>query len=293
MKALRKLFGRTTAAPRPTARPGREALEDRTALSTVACIPNGGGLYAIRGLDRGLYRYTPASYGPGSWSGEFANNVSKVAVGADGTLDYATTDGSVYQMTPVWGLPYSTPLKLTQGQIGELAAGPGGQVYVTYGANQELWRHDMWGSWHDLHDSNITDISVSNTGTLFKIYNDNYGFGGTLHYADSNDDSWSDHLLVGIDANGWGVLSVAATTGQSCYYTKAFSPLGWGLTSVLYRTGWTDPIDYNYSNYVFNGFSQVSADPFTLNYAYIDAPGGAFGNLTYNGQNLGFGFWTY
>jgi hypothetical protein len=270
MNALRKLFGRSTPAPRATVKPKLEALEDRMVPATIACVPNGGGVYGIFGSDRVLYHYSPSS---GSWGSEITNHVAQVAVGADGILDWADTSGNVFQLTPILGTSLVIPFKLTQGQIGALAAGPNGQVYVTYGSNQELYRHDMWGSWHDLHEAGIKDISVSNTGTLFKVYND-----GTLHSADGNDDRWSDRYLLG---NSWSwpmVCHVAALTGDTYVYTYSVWPSGYWSPAPpqLYQIGGV---------WMADNVAQVSSDA-SWDVAYVDTSG----NVVYNGQHIGSWF---
>jgi hypothetical protein len=286
MKALRKLFGRSTPSPRPSVKPSLENLEDRTALSTVAAAPD-GSLFAIWGSDRGVYQYFHYPQYSG-WSNEITNNATQVAVGADGALDVAFTNGSVKQayLSGAWGwsgLIFSTVHSPSQtwtmtasgyyvpttAQVDALAAGSHGEVYYSLGNSKLLYMHDATGE-HYLNDWNVADLSVGGYGQLYKVYNN-----GSLYRADANNDSSTNTLLFGS-----GVHHIAGGSGWNYYMIWGSDNEVWGNINGSFN-----------GNYYGNNAAQLSAD-FNGGIDYVDTSSYLHHAGDYD-EGFGNGFWTY
>jgi hypothetical protein len=253
MQLLRKLFGRSTPKHRPTVKPRLEALEDRMVPSTVAAAPD-GTTYAIAGSNRALYHYDTSGNRTEvlDWTtGQYVTNVSMVAAGADGSIDYVTTDGTLRQANPNWAnnwgwLPVQIPYAAAP--ISALAAGQNGQVYISWASYKGLWEHDGSG-WHFLNDTNVADLSVGGYGQLY-VVNTN----GSLYSADAANDSWSRSTLLSS-----GVTHVAGGANWDFFITFGSNHQLWEMHNGLWYNQFIT--DYGYGGFYRSYYPyQISAD---------------------------------
>jgi hypothetical protein len=160
MRALRKLFGRASSAPRPTVKPRLEALEDRLVPSTVASATH-DRTFAIFRNELWEYNGLTGQLFP------IRGNASQVSVGANGSLDLLGTDGFLYQSGVDNPWAWNT-LWNGGGNIHTIAAGLYGSVLLTFGPNNDLWERYSNGGWNQI-DTAVQDMSVTGDGTVWQV----------------------------------------------------------------------------------------------------------------------------
>jgi len=224
MSLFSTLFGKKNrparSATRHPIRLGFERLDDRLVPSTVAAAPNGTVWAVDTNQDLWMIPNQSGARHVHMWS-----NVSAVSAGANGFIDVLQTDGTLWQWGNLSGSYKWSTIPHGSGEIGTIAAGLNGEVYITYGSNQYLWEHDNSG-WHPLSDWNLSDISVGGNGQLYKVYNN-----GSFYSADGNNDSWSNNLILSS-----GVHHVAGASGWNFYITYGSNDQMWNWTQ---NYGWT------------------------------------------------------
>jgi hypothetical protein len=268
---LSKLFGgrarkASNPAPRATVKPRLEALEDRTALSTVALAAD-GTTYAIWGSDRGLWHrdlngHWSEVFNANTW--QYVTNVQQVAAGSDGSIDYAQSPGPgcgavIYQAKPAWYNNYLWIPKEMVNQftvaptVSALAAGQNGEIYAVWqfwkaGTLRQVLEEYRWAGDLGLElDRNVADVSVGGFGQLYVVHAD-----GSLYSADAAYDSWSINLLL-----SGGVHHVAGGTGWNYYITYGSNNQLWEQDSNGY---WYDHFDGPNGSQWFYNVAQISAD---------------------------------
>jgi hypothetical protein len=219
-----KKSARPAANPRQRFRPTLEALEDRTALSTISTGPD-GSVYAIFGWNHQLERHYSYDL---PWFGHVegwqpiagATDISQVSVGANGDVDVVKTDGTLWKILNATGsYPYWEQFDPNGRLYQSVAAGPNGEVYgITNGARSDANLMFEWTSPYPYANRILADVAEATAASNGDVYT--VSTEGQL----VRTDVWGNQSTVW---NG-GVHHVAVGAYGAVYFT-------WGWYNELYE----------------------------------------------------------